>query len=337
MVIYIVLLLTVVRGGSVMAQSKTAADYYKEGTDQYTIGNFVAAVDSFKRAYELESDDANKPNYIYNIAQSYRFAKDCRQAAFFYKRFLALRAERGAKPLKPEKRADVEANIEAMEECAKTQPPDVAVPVPKPEVKTPIEGGDGKVEGDLDGAKVKPVVETPVVNRDVMFRLGGGLGFISIKPVKDIKPGLSITGSIGYVVARNTVDIDVGVGGGFSPLIVNGNADWKYALISFHAYGAARIPLNRQISIRTALTLGAAFIPGLETGNPFTTGGNPADGALTVPQATFGTALDIQVSPGFSLWLSPITFGLAIPPVGFKNDISTIMHFDATAGIGLHL
>src|SRR6476646_874640 len=81
------------------AQPKTAADWYKEGENQYNLGNFDKAVEAFKQAFTAE------PN-------------DCKNAYFFYKRFLSLKENDTAKPLDEKTRKQVEDRIAELEQCA---------------------------------------------------------------------------------------------------------------------------------------------------------------------------------------------------------------------------
>ncbi len=101
--------------------ARTAAEWFKEGDDQYNLGNFSGAVEAFKKAFETETDAAKKPAYLYNIAQAYRLAKDCKNSLFFYKRFMALRGNDTARPLKPAIRAEVDGRIIELETCVKQQ------------------------------------------------------------------------------------------------------------------------------------------------------------------------------------------------------------------------
>ena len=103
------------------AQPKTTDEWYKEGETQYNLGNFTDAIEAFKKAFALDTNDSKKSPYLYNIAQSYRYAKDCSNAQFFYKRFLALRDSDKDKPLDPKKRAEIEARIKELEDCARQQ------------------------------------------------------------------------------------------------------------------------------------------------------------------------------------------------------------------------
>jgi hypothetical protein len=105
-----------------LAQPKTADDWYKEGENQYNLGEFDKAAEAFKAGFAAETDESKKPAYLYNVAQAYKQAgpSRCRDAAFFFKRYLVLKDADTVKPLKPERRAQIEQNIAAMEECANT-------------------------------------------------------------------------------------------------------------------------------------------------------------------------------------------------------------------------
>jgi len=104
-----------------MAEPKTADDWYSEGETQYNLGNFDKAADAFKQGYALESVENKKPAYLYNVAQAYRQARKCKDASFFYKRYLSLKDQDTAKPLNPDKRKEIEGWIAELDECEKSQ------------------------------------------------------------------------------------------------------------------------------------------------------------------------------------------------------------------------
>src|SRR5262249_3777626 len=62
------------------AAPKTADEWYEDGANQYTLGNFDKAIDAFKQGFSLEPDESKKANYLYNIAQAYRQTHDCKNA-----------------------------------------------------------------------------------------------------------------------------------------------------------------------------------------------------------------------------------------------------------------
>jgi hypothetical protein len=102
------------------ADPKDADGWYKEGENQYILGEYVKAAEAFKAGFALETQDNKKPAYIYNVAQSYRQAKMCTEAVFFYKRFLQMKADGMGKPLSDTRRQETEQLIAEAETCAKS-------------------------------------------------------------------------------------------------------------------------------------------------------------------------------------------------------------------------
>lgn len=106
------------------ADEATARRDFDAGERAYNLGDFNKAVELFKKAYE----EWPEPAFLFNIAQTYRQAGDCKQALFFYKRFLALKQTDTKKPIKPELKREVEQRIVELEECMRRElankPPD---------------------------------------------------------------------------------------------------------------------------------------------------------------------------------------------------------------------
>ena len=87
-----------------------AARAYAEGQARYDAKDYLGAANRFAEAYSHDPD----PVYLFNLAQAYRFAKRCRDAADGYRRFLA------AAPDAPNK-DKVEHYVAEMDACARTQ------------------------------------------------------------------------------------------------------------------------------------------------------------------------------------------------------------------------
>jgi MYXO-CTERM domain-containing protein len=87
------------------AKLDEARRHYEQGQTQYDLGNFDAAIDAYKKAYEL----SNQPGLLFNIAQAYRLKKDYEKALYFYKSYLRRLPD-------AQNRADVEARIADMEQ-----------------------------------------------------------------------------------------------------------------------------------------------------------------------------------------------------------------------------
>jgi len=61
-----------------------AKDLYTAGTRQYDLREYAAAIDTFRKAYDLLPE----PLFLFDIAQSYRQLHDCENARGFYKSYL---------------------------------------------------------------------------------------------------------------------------------------------------------------------------------------------------------------------------------------------------------
>ena len=120
-----VILLALTAGATAQPRSR-ARVFYSEGQKAYADGDFQAAAQKFRAAYDLEPD----PAYLYNIAQAYRFAKQCHQSVTYYKRFLA------EMPDAPNKQEAGKFLVEVTA-CARSQPEPVMEPQPPPQPLPP--------------------------------------------------------------------------------------------------------------------------------------------------------------------------------------------------------
>jgi hypothetical protein len=117
-----------------------AASEFAEGQRLYDANSYAAAAVKFKAAWELDHD----PAYLFNIAQALRFAKQCGEAADYYRKFLAQVTSAPNLDKVQEYLAEVDA-------CAKAQQPPQPLPPQPPPEHPPSSGGTGKL-GLLVGA-----------------------------------------------------------------------------------------------------------------------------------------------------------------------------------------
>src|SRR5215510_10394025 len=92
-------------GGFAVAQPsgtkvQAAQDFFAKGNTAYNLGHFDEAANLFSKAYEAWP----QPEFLYNIAQSYRLGLNCKQALHFYKRFRSLKEQDTAAPLSQKKK-----------------------------------------------------------------------------------------------------------------------------------------------------------------------------------------------------------------------------------------
>ena len=268
------------------AQPRTPEDYYKEGETQYNLGEFQKAIEAFKKGFELESSDSKKSAYLYNIAQAYRQAKDCSNAQFFYKRYLALKDNDTAKPLKPDKRAEIEERIKELEECARDQeairqkPPDQN-PEDDPSRKPP----DPEVAVKPPPEEVEPPEVTESADgtqpRVISIRgLGGGAKLTT----GDLTVPVQATAALiaGYPLAlQDKLTLELGAGFTFTPVPYEEAATMESKsanLIALVANVGATYHVAPKVGLRADVGAGVLFFSGVSE-SPFT-GNLPTSGAL---------------------------------------------------------
>ena len=275
------------------AQPKTADDYYKDGETQYNLGNFPAAVEAFKKGFEVEPNESKKAAYLYNVAQSYRQNNDCSNAQFFYKRYLALKENDVKKPLKAEKRQEIEDRIKELDECARQQeairnkPPDNLRPdgEDKPDGETTPPAG--KQVGDVttseeeepeDGISKTAPGTAP---RLISARLSGGGAKVSAGelPIPTLATAALIAG---YPIGvGDKLIIEVGAGFTYTrvPYEQSGTMASRTAnLIALVANVGASYEVIPKLSLRGDLGVGGLFFTGTSE-SPFTEN-QPTTGCL---------------------------------------------------------
>src|SRR5262245_2409318 len=83
-------LLVVATADVAFAQDKQKAlELYNKGRIQFDLGRWEAAIKLFQESYE----EYPAPALLFNIAQAYRHSGDCKNALFFYRRFLTVKPD----------------------------------------------------------------------------------------------------------------------------------------------------------------------------------------------------------------------------------------------------
>ena len=121
MIRLLALLALVLATPSAFAQKPDVAALEASAKKHYELAEYDAAIADFKEAFRL----SDAPGYLFNIAQAYRLAGNCREAATFYKTFLR------RVPDAPNA-AKVRTQIAEMETCAAKQPQPEPTPTPTP-------------------------------------------------------------------------------------------------------------------------------------------------------------------------------------------------------------
>ncbi|HEU0032653.1 MAG TPA: tetratricopeptide repeat protein [Kofleriaceae bacterium] len=327
------------------AQPKSAEDWYKEGETQYNLGNFDKAVDAFKQGFALEPNDSKKAAYLFNIAQSYRQAKNCKDAVFFYKRYLALKETDTVKPLKPEKRQEIEDRIKELDECAKQQ----EALRTKPPEQNEKPDGDAKPDGSKpDQVATKPDGETdpdqqvtataPTYPRVLSVRLVGGGAKLSTGNLNvPVQATFGLIG--GYPLhISDQLGLEFGAGFTFTPvpftnMVTNESGSGQFVGLMGNA--SATYEVAPKVGLRGDLGLGVLVINGVGE-SPFTDG-QPVTGALSSFHVRAGVSADYAFTPNLVGTVAPIAVSFSPSPKGFRDDISSIIALDFMVGLGYRM
>jgi tetratricopeptide (TPR) repeat protein len=214
------------------AKAEKAEALFKEGKRHFDIGEYAAAITSWKESYLM----SGAPLILYNIGQAYRLAGNCAQANRFY-----LNYKRAVKTADK----DLEKN---MAKCAGVEP---ATGDEKPEAK-PV---DVKMIDDpSQPTETKPVETKPVETKPV-----------ETKPPQDntigvTKPVDKSTGSPGKTL-RVVGGISIGVGGAFEliALLSAMTASSKANAVAGESGPWSQKLQNDQVAGQNAAIAGRAF------------------------------------------------------------------------------
>jgi tetratricopeptide (TPR) repeat protein len=354
-----------------LAEPKTADEWYKEGAVQYNLGDFDKAIDAFKKGFELETIDAKKPAYLYNIAQAYRQAHKCRDAAFFYKRYLSLKDQDTAKPLEASKRGEIEGWIAEAEKCSATEdslaqkrpdstikpdgtgttakptttttPPPTNTTTTTPPPKTVAKTGDDSGDDDDSRSSTGISKGTTAGGQPQLFvaRLTGGVGKVEAGNLT-----VPIQGTFdlfaGYPIAINDqLEIDVGVNLAYMPVPFTNlmtSAKQTASFISALADAGATYTVAPNIGIRGDLGVGVLVFSGMgDLGNPFTNNGAPTTGALGMLAVRAAVSADYAFTPNLVGTVTPIAFEYSPAKSGLRDDIKSLMSLNFMLGVGYRM
>lgn len=360
-----VLLLPALAWAQPKAPPKTAVEWYKEGENQYILGNFDKAVEAFKNGFSLEQDEDKRAKYVFNIAQSYRQANDCAKAHFFYKRFLALKASPKASPLDPQRRQEVEDRIKDLEACAQQaqliskRPPD-SLPGDADTSDKPAQGGDVRKDThDEARRQVAAPGNTPPAGEEertdtgeprstnvrphlISARLTGGGTKFNMGPMVKVPVQAAFALTAGYPIAiDDRLTIDAGAVFTLTPVpysIRQGGTDEasKTALLTaLMANGGASYEAMPRLLVRADLGLGVLFFSNVSESR--FTAGRMTSGALTMFHLRAALSADYAFTPNVIGTVMPIAFTFSPAKSGLEPTIKNITSIDFMLGIGYRM
>lgn len=320
-----------------------AQAFFAKGETALNLGRYEEAADWYIKAYEAWP----APEFLYNIAQSYRLGGNCKESLHFYKRFKKLKEKDTEAPLSESKLAKINDFITSLEKCVKEQE-DAAAQQPDgtddPNNKNPDGNPDGKDPDDKDVAVVEdPEVEDPEEIEDgtvigaktVSAHAGFGLALVSTGP-QDVPVQGSFFVSAGYPLAAGPATLDVGVGLGYTPLPYRTTMDVSEvaSLTSFLVNAGVTYPVNDKIGVRGDLGLGVQTFGNLVAGNPFTVGGQPTTGTLGLFNVRFAVAAEYSITPNIAATVTPFSVSLSPKKDGMESGVTAI---DFLVGVGYRM
>jgi hypothetical protein len=342
----------------------TAQDLFAKATTAYNLQRFDEAVTLFSKAYEAWPH----PDFLYNIAQSHRLAKNCKQALYFYKRFLSTKDQNTADPLTPKKREEVERFITELTECVEKMeasaavPPDTVVkPQPAPADVTNGAGGraaqpstagtpgtptskptavaaaadtpaDGNEQNDDPDTSTAHASRQPGV---LSARTTGGIVLIGAGVVKvPIQPAFAV--DIGYPLQLGRVILELGAGASFSPIPytfdVMGSSK-QGTLIGTRAEVTVGYGITDKVAVRSDVGAGIVMLGGLIQGNPFTRTREP--GSFTMLSVRAGFTVDYAITS--NVIASVVPFRFAFSPANAAMISSSLTQIEVAVGIGYRI
>jgi hypothetical protein len=369
------LIVLVCLGGASIASAQTpevekkAEEYFVKGDTAYNLGRYDEAVTWFEKAYETWP----QAEFLYNIAQSYRLAGNCKKALHFYKRFRSLKEKDTENPLSQKKKDDIDRFIKDLESCAAKaddsagQQPDT---VERPggggdttttgggDTTTTTTGGDDTTTtttggdttttttggddvaaagggGDDDDDDDDLIEEDVTVGAPKLLsaRLGMGMAIFSAGDL-EVPVQPSFGITAGYPLAAGPVILDLGANFTYSPLPYKVmDMQEQATLLGIRADVGVTYPVNPKIGVRGDLGLGLAKLSGLVQGNPFTDDFSPA--SFSMFSFRLGVSADYAFTPNVVATVTP--FSLAFSPAPEEAFMDSLVEINLLVGVGYRM
>jgi hypothetical protein len=344
---------------SVLADEATAKKKFAQGESAYNLGEFDKAVELFKEAYAEWPD----PAFLFNIGQTYRQAGNCKEAMFFYKRYLALKQNDTKKPLKPEVKAEVEKRIVELDECIKrdlaSKPPDqldsgttgtssttttsgtpgndtTTTPTNASTTTAQLDNNQTDEGEEDEGEEEEPTEPAAMQPSLISVRINAGAGKLT---AGDLDTPIQFAAAIagGYPLSINEqLQIELGAALSFTPVpyTTTSGEHGSGALIGVIANVAPSYTIIPKLAARLDVGAGVLVFSGLgQDGNPFTAMGVAATGPLSTLHVRAAVSADYAVTPNLVLTATPLAFGYSPAPSGFDDSISSLTTLSFLAGV----
>jgi hypothetical protein len=343
--------------GSALAQPAThdvqvAQQLFAKANTAYNLGRFTEAVELFSKAYEAWP----QPEFLYNIAQSHRLARNCKEALHFYKRFRSLKDQDTSAPLGQKKRDEIERFVVELTECvANTErsagtPPDTIVKPPltgststsavgtgapatpgsSANATPPGESGSASDRMREPGAEAVATARPVEASRLVVVRLVAGIALLGATDLAmPAQPVLRLAS--GYPIHAGPVTMELGVSLSYTPLPYEVMDEQKTGrMLGARATAVASYPITPALSLCGQLGVGVVSLSGLVDGNPLSA--DRMAGTFMLPSFALGVGLDYELARGVIATVSPVS--VAFSRGGSDLYARWLREIDIVVGIG---
>jgi hypothetical protein len=322
---------------------------YQQGKTQFDLGNFDESVKLFKQAYSTSPN----PAFLFNIAQAYRQMGDCKQALFFYKRYLTVAGDNARdKDL-------VEGHIKQLGETCKAseemkdKPPLGAMPPgeggagnegdegqsgkdPRPRVVTA--GDDDDDDDDYDDEGVGTAITLTGERKDptlITSVAEVGAAFLDFGDLQVTGAQLSLVLGAGYPLHFGKIGISVGGLFTYTPVPWNnGELSGNSPLLGVLANVGVRYRAMDKLGVGGDLGVGALFVGGLSDGNVFLPTDSTADGLLPMFNFRVGVSAEYLITDNLAVNVSPFSFSMSPAHSSFRMGIDSLNRIEMVVGVG---
>jgi tetratricopeptide (TPR) repeat protein len=311
-----------------LADRQQALKAYERGKQRYDGGEFLAAIELFEQAYQLDP----LPAYIFNIAQAYRLAGDCGRALAHYAWFLetspaeqvAASVDELVRELREEcDPAEVAARSSELAEAAAaaTEPPAATEPVAGPAIeRTAAPPGDDRVD------------PTPGPGPDRLILVAeGGAAFFDIG---DAVLPVSATLRLGaaYPLSVGPLRVEPGAAVVLSTMpYQQQDGDSTAMLTTFLVNAAVSYPLGESLRVGGEVGVGLLRFSGLAAGNPFSEGAMETGGMQSVA-IRIGAGAEYRLLERLGLSAGG-AFGYAGAHERLRDAISSVTRIELLTGV----
>jgi hypothetical protein len=318
---------------------------YRKGKTAYDLGNFDEAIKYFKQAYAMQPHEA----HLYNIAQAYRQAGDCRNALFFYKRYVAVGGEKARHYEVVQRRIKELASSCKVIDDMKNKPPLDSL---EPGRGENVAGAEPAATGSSETAATTGTTETggtvttsPVVEPGpsdpvlaASLELGGAV--LDIGELEISGAHFSLGVGAGYPLSFGKFGLTLGGLFTYTPVPWTNevtNTSGTSALIGVIGNIGARYAATDQIAIRLEVGAGALILTGLSRGSVFLPDDTMATGALGMFNVRAGIGAEYLITDNLVLSASPFVFSYSPAKEGLRAEVDKFVRIDFIAGLGYRL